>query len=131
MGDYFTFIMEGSRDPITQRLQSNLLLPRSLFLPKNSNIQLVWPDIKNAIARAKRFKPPLRDYLLELALNNMEGAVAIGSEGGAVNREFNTTRGPVSMGEVEGQPATWVDEHFYGKEKLKNNPKAEGMGLDI
>lgn len=131
MGDFFDFVIESSRDPITQRLNQALLLPRGFIVPKNGNIQTVWPDLKDAISRAKRFKPPFREYVLELAINNMEGVAAIASEGGAFVREFNTVRGNVPIGQVEGQPATWVDEYVYGKEKFKHNPKDPGMGLDI
>lgn len=108
-----------------------MLLPRGFIVPKNSNIQLVWPDIKYALARAKRFKPPFREYAIELALNDLEGVAAIGSEQGAFIREFNTTRGHINPGQVEGQPATWFDEYVYGKDRMKNNPKDPGMGLEI
>src|SRR3990167_11235350 len=131
MGDFFEFVIESSRDPITQRLNQSLLLPRGFIVPKNSNIQLVWPDIKNSLARAKRFKPPFRDFAIELAINDLEGVAAIASEGGAFIREFNTVRGHIPTGQVEGQPATWFDEYVYGKEKFKNNPKDPGMGLNI
>lgn len=131
MGDVFEFAIESSRDPITQRLNQSLLLPRGFIVPKNSNIQLVWPDIKNSIARAKRFKPPFRDFAIEIALNDLEGIAAIASEGGAFIREFNTMRGHIPTGQVEGQPATWFDEYVYGKDKLKNNPKQEGLGLEM
>jgi len=131
MGDVFEFAIESSRDPITQRLNQSLLLPRGFIVPKNSNIQLVWPDIKNSIARAKRFKPPFRDFAIELALNDLEGIAAIASEGGAFIREFNTMRGHIPVGQVEGQPATWFDEYVYGKDKLKNNPKDPSMGIEF
>lgn len=131
MGDVFEFAIESSRDPITQKLNQSLLLPRGFIVPKNSNIQLVWPDIKNSIARAKRFKPPFRDFAIELALNDLEGVAAIASEQGAFIREFNTVRGHIPAGQVEGQPATWFDEYVYGKEKLKNNPKDSSMGIDL
>ena len=131
MGDFFEFAIESSRDPITQRLNQSLLLPRSFIVPKNSNIQLVWPDIKDSIARAKRFKAPFRDLALELAINNLEGVGAIASEGGAFIREFNTIRGSIPTGQVEGQPATWCDEYVYGKDKLKNNPKKAGLGIEM
>lgn len=131
MGDFFDFTIESSRDPITQRLNQSMLMPRGFIVPKNSNIQTVWPDLKDCISRAKRFKPPFREYALELAINNLEGVAAIASEGGAFVREFNTVRGHIPTGQVEGQPATWFDEYVYGKEKLKNNPKDNSMGIDL
>lgn len=124
--EMFQWSLEGSRDPVTQKLNNKLILPRSFMLPKNSNIQLVYPDVMNSIARAKRFKPPLREYLLELAENHLAGILSISSEQGAFLREFNTTRGAASMGQVVGQPVTWWDEYVLGKEKTKNNPKAAG-----
>lgn len=108
-----------------------MLMPRGFIVPKNSNIQTVWPDLKDCISRAKRFKPPFREYAVELAINNLEGVAAIASEGGAFVREFNTVRGHIPTGQVEGQPATWFDEYVYGKEKLKNNPKDPSMGIDL
>lgn len=130
-GEFFEFTLEGSRDPVSQRLNSRLLLPRSAIVPKNSNIQMVWPDIMDSISRAKRFKPPFREYAIEMAMNDLEGVLSISSEGGAFIREFNTQRGAVPVGSVQGQPATWFDEYVYGKEKLKNNPKQAGLGLDF
>lgn len=131
MGDFFDYVIESARDPLTQRLNQSMLLPRSFIIPKNGNIQTVWPDLKDCISRAKRFKPPFREYAMELAINNLEGVAAISSEGGAFVKEFNTTRGTVSPGQVEGQPATWFDEYVYGKDKMKNNPKDDSMGLEI
>lgn len=131
MGDTFDFAVESARDPITQKLNNAMLLPKSFIVPKNGNIQTVWPDLKDALSRAKRFKMPFRDYAIELAFNNLEGVAAIGSEGGAFLRELNTIRTSIPVGQVEGQPATWFDEYVHGKEKLKHNPKVEGMGMDF
>lgn len=131
VGELFELTLEGARDPISGRMNQRLILPRTAMVPKNSNIQLVWPDVMNSISRAKRFKPPFRDYAIELAMNHLEGILAIASEQGAFVREFNTVRSSAPMGQNVGQPATWFDEYVYGKEKMKNNPKAKGLGMDF
>ena len=130
-GELFEWALEGARDPVSGRLNQRLILPRTAMVPKNSNIQLVWPDIMDAIARAKRFKPPFRNYAIEMAMNDLEGVLSISSEQGAFVREFSTMRAAAPMGQVTGQPATWFDEYVYGKQKLKNNPKQGGLGMDF
>ena len=130
-GELFELTLEGARDPVSGRMNQSFILPRTLIVPKNSNIQLVYPDVKDSIARAKRFKPPFREYAIEMAFNDLEGIISIASEQGAFVREFNTVRSSVPIGGVQGQPATWFDEYVYGKQKLKNNPKQAGLGLDF
>lgn len=123
-GELFELSLEGSRNPTTGEMDQGLILPRTFIVPKNSNIQLVYPDVLNSIARAKRFKPPLREMLLELATNHLKGILAISSEQGAYIREFNTVRSSVPVGTVTGPPVTWWDEYVLGKDKTKNNPKS-------
>ena len=123
-GELFELSLEGARDPVSGRMDQGLILPRTFIVPKNSNIQLVYPDVLNSIARAKRFKPPLRQMLLELAENHLKGILAVSSEQGAFIREFNTVRSSVPIGQVTGQPVTWWDEYVLGKDKTKNNPKS-------
>jgi len=125
-GELFELSLEGSRNPISGRMDQSLLLPRTFIVPKNSNIQLVYPDVLNSIARAKRFKPPFRELALDLAENHLRGILAVSSEQGAFIREFNTMRSSVPVGQVTGQPVTWWDEYVLGKDATKNNPKAQG-----
>lgn len=127
--DLFELTLEGARDPLSQRLDQHLILPRTLIVPKNSNIQIVYSDIVHALERAKRFKPPLREYLIEICLADLQGMIAISSEGGAFIREFNTIRQSVPMGQVTGQAATWFDSYVYGKDRMKNNPKTADLGI--
>lgn len=134
--DQFELTLEGSRDPVTGKLQNKFILPRTLIVPKNSNIQTVYDDVIHSIERAKRFKPPFREYAIAMAEADLQGMIAISSEQGAFVREFNTVRSSIPMGQVQGQPATWFDDYVYGKEKMKNNPKVKGdsglgLGLDL
>lgn len=131
--DLFELAIEGARDPHTQRLNQRFILPRTLIAPKDSGIQMVYADIMQTIERARRFKPPFREYALEIAEKDLEGLIAISSEQGAFVREFNTIRSSVPVGQNQGPPATWFDEYVYGKDKFKNNPKVKddsalGMG---
>jgi hypothetical protein len=127
--DLFELTLEGARHPVTGKIDSHLILPRTLIVPKNSNIQVVYSDIIHSLERAKRFKPPFREYAIRMALADLEGMISISSEQGAFIREFNTVRSSVPVGQVQGQPATWFDEYVYGKQKLKNNPKTEDLGI--
>lgn len=129
--DLFEITIEGARDPLTQKLNQRLLLPRTLIAPKNSNIQMVYSDIMHSLERAKRFKPPFREMAIEMVYSDLEGMISISSEQGAFVREFNTVRSSVPVGQVQGQPATWFDEYVYGKDKLKNNPKTNQMGIEL
>jgi hypothetical protein len=130
--DLFELSIEGARDPLTQKLNQALILPRTLIVPKNSNIQIVYSDIMHNLEMAKRFKPPFRDMAISMVISDLTGVIAISSENGAFIREFNTIRSSVPMGQVQGQPASWFDEYVYGKEKFKNNPKSNSdMGLTM
>ena len=129
--DLLEITLEGARDPITGKLNQLLILPRTLIVPKNSGIQVVYADIIHALERAKRFKPPFRELAINIALADLQGMIAISSELGAYIKEFNTVRSSVPIGQVTGQAATWVDEWFYGKDKFKNNPKQGGMGIEL
>jgi hypothetical protein len=134
--ELFELTLEGSRDQISGRLNNKYILPRTLIVPKNSNIQIVYDDVVHSIERAKRFKPPFREYAIAMAEADLQGMIAISSEQGAFVREFNTIRSSVPVGQVQGQPATWFDDYVYGKEKMKNNPKVKGdsglgLGLDL
>lgn len=127
--DLFELSIEGARDPNSQRLNQRFILPRTLIVPKNSGIQNVYSDIMQAIERARRFKPPFREFAIAMAEKYLEGMIAISSEQGAYVREFNTVRSSVPVGQVQGAPATWMDEYVYGKDKFKNNPKAKDDGF--
>lgn len=127
--DLFELSIEGARDPQSQRLNQRFILPRTLIVPKNSGIQNVYSDIMQAIERARRFKPPFREFAIAMAEKYLEGMIAISSEQGAYVREFNTIRSSVPVGQVQGPPATWMDEYVYGKDKFKNNPKAKDDGF--
>ena len=127
--DLFELTLEGARDPLTQKLDQHLILPMTLIVPKNSNIQIVYSDIIHSLERAKRFKPPFREYAVNMCLADLQGMISISSESGAFIREFNTIRQSVPVGAVTGQPATWFDQYIYGKEKLKNNPKTDNLGI--
>lgn len=116
-------------DPVTKQLNSRLVLPRGLIVPKNSGIQNVWADMMHTLGRARRFKPPLREYAIDMAMADVEGCASISSENGAMIREFNTSRMANPMGTNIGQPKTEMDEFLYGKEYLKNNPKEKGSWL--
>jgi len=127
--DLFELTLEGARDPVTQKLNQKLVLPRTLIVPKNSNIQIVYTDITHAIERAKRFKPPFRQHAIEMALADLQGMISISSESGAFIREFNTIRSSVPIGTNTGQQATWFDDYVYGKDKMKNNPHTNDLGI--
>lgn len=127
--DLFELTLEGARDPISQRMDQHLILPRTLIVPKNSNIQIVYSDIVHSLERAKRFKPPFREYAIEMCLADLQGMISISSEGGAFIREFNTIRQSVPIGTNTGQTATWFDNYVYGKEKMKNNPQTQDLGI--
>ncbi|NIN03683.1 MAG: hypothetical protein GTO44_10010 [Hydrotalea flava] len=127
--DLFELTLEGARDPITQKLNQALVLPRTLIVPKNSNIQIVYADVMHSIERAKRFKPPFREYAIQMAYADLQGMISISSEMGAFIREFNTVRSSVPIGQVQGQPATWFDDYVYGKDKMKNNPHTKDLGI--
>jgi hypothetical protein len=127
--DLFELSIEGARDPHTQRLNQRFILPRTFIVPKNSGIQNVYTDIMNAIERGRRFKPPFREYAIAMTEKLLEGLISISSEQGAFVREFNTIRSSIPVGQNQGPPATWFDEYVYGKDKFKNNPKAQGGGV--
>lgn len=129
--DLFELAIEGARDPHTQRLNQKLILPRTLIAPKDSGIQMVYSDIMHSIERARRFKPPFREYAIEIAEKDLEGLISISSEQGAFVREFNTVRTSVPVGGNTGPPATWFDEYVYGKDKFKNNPKDKGDAFGL
>jgi hypothetical protein len=127
--DLFEWLIEGSMDPVTKQLNSRLVLPRGLIVPKNSGIQNVWANMMHTLGRARRFKPPFREYAIDMAMADVEGCASISSENGAMIREFNTSRMAQPLGTNIGQPKTEMDEFLYGKEYLKNNPKEKGSWL--
>ncbi len=90
---------------------------------------MVYADVMHSLERAKRFKPPFRQQAIEMALPDLQGMIAISSEGGAFIREFNTIRSSVPVGQVQGQQATWFDDYVYGKDKMKNNPHTNDLGI--
>lgn len=103
-----------------------------MAMPKNSGIQILYPDLLNSYLLAKTLRPPLRELVMQMALNDIYGAKAISSEGGFMVREMNTNRqGSISMGINSGQPQNWADEVVYGKDYVKNNPKDKGNPLQI
>ena len=132
----YSLTIEGSRDPLTELVNYGLILPRTLIVPKNSGIQIVWSNLEHALARAERFKEPFRSQAIKAVMADFKGVISLSSELGAYLREFTTTRGAVPIGQNVGQEATWVDEYFHeqllGKKgMLKNNPRKEGLGLDL
>lgn len=132
----YALTIEGSRDPLTDEIQYDLILPRTFMVRRDSGIQTVYTNIRQALARARRFKPPLREYFIELVMAYLGGLIALSSEQGAYAREFSTTRQHVPIGVNEGQEVTDLDmiayEGYLGqKGKFKNNPKKAGFGLEI
>lgn len=129
-------MIEGSRNPITDEVDYTLILPRTLIVPKDSGIQEVYSNLSHALARAQRFKEPFRSQAIKMVMADFKGLIAIGSERGAMIREFNANGGSIPIGSNEGPPATWLDRYFHenlkgDKGKLKNNPEAQGLGLDM
>lgn len=127
--DLFELTLEGARDPISQRMDQHLILPRTMIVPKNSDVQTVYSNVVHSLERAKRFKPPFREYAIQMCLADLQGMISISSEGGAFIREFNTIRQSVPIGTNQGQTATWFDNYVYGKEKMKNNPQTNDLGI--
>lgn len=131
----YSIIIEGSRDPLTENVNYRFILPRTLIVPKNSGIQVVYSNLSHSLARAQRFKEPFRTEAIKAVMADYEGLISISSEGGANLREFNTTRGPVGVGSNEGPGVTFLDEYVDSaisgqKGRLKNNPKKKGLGIE-
>lgn len=97
--------LEGSRNPITDRVDYTLILPRTLIVPKDSGIQEVYSNLEHALRRAQNFKEPFRSQAIKMVLADFKGLISIGSERGAYIREFNSNGNPIAIGSNEGQPA--------------------------
>ena len=103
-----------------------------MALPKNSGIQILYPELLNTYLLAKTLRPPLRELVMQMALNDILGCKSISSEGGFMVREMNTNRNAsVGMGVNTGQQYDWADEVVMGKKFVQNNPKSDKNPLQI
>ena len=132
----YALTIEGSRDPLTDEVDYELLTPRTLMVRRDSGIQTVYAQIRQAMARARRFRPPFREYMIEFVKAYLGGLIALSSEQGAFAREFSTSRASVPIGVNEGQPVSDLDviayEGYLGqKGKFRNNPKEKGFGINF
>ena len=120
---FFEASMEAARDPVTGKIDYELLAAKLWIVPKNSGVQTVSADISHAEAVAKRLKPPFRKLALEMVRADKIGLTSISSEGGAYAHEFNTVRSSsVNVGTNVGPAVDDWDRYLYGKEYTKNNP---------
>lgn len=134
--DLFSFTLESSRNPITDAIDPDLLFVKSLIVPGNSGIQIIWSKIKHAMNRAKRFKEPFRSYAIDMVMAYIEGVASISSEHGSYVKEFATIRSKFPIGDNQGQPYNWMDQWYHedfkgDKGALKNNKFEAGTGLDL
>lgn len=114
----------AATDPITGKVDYELLAAKLWIVPRNSGVQTVSADISHTHTVAKRFKPPFRSLALEMARADKIGITSISSENGAYAREFNTTRSAsVNVGTNVGPQVDDWDRMLYGKEYVKNNPE--------
>ena len=121
---FFEATIEAATDPITRKIDPDLLAAKLLIVPRNSGIQNVNANISHCESIAKRFKPPFRKFAVEMARADKIGMTSISSEMGAYAHEFNTVRSSsVNIGTNTGPPVGPWDEYLYGKEYTKNNPK--------
>jgi hypothetical protein len=133
----YSFTIEGSRHPLTENVDYSLILPRTLIVPKNSNIQVVYSNLEHSLARAQRFKEPFRTEAIKAVMADFKGLISISSEGGAFIHEFNTTRGgSINPGVNVGPEVTWLDEYLHEQVRgntgaMKHNPKKAGLGIEI
>lgn len=123
----FEIVMESSAWKPGGKVDNMMALARSMFVPKNSGIQNVFPDLMRALHRARMLRPPYRTYAIQKAQELIYGIASISSENGVMVRELNTSRMQRQAGldTNTGQMATDLDEYLYGKEYLKNNPKSK------
>lgn len=127
---FFEATIEAATDPITGKVDNDLLASKLLIVPKNSGIQVVSSDITHAESIAKRFKFPFRKFAMEMARADKIGMTSISSEQGAYAHEFNTVRSSsVSVGTNTGPQVDDWDAYLYGKDYIKNNPKKKNQGL--
>lgn len=126
---FFEATLQACTDPLTGRIDNELLEARLIIVPRNSGVQNVTADIQHAMARARRFPPPFRNYAMAMARADKIGMVSISSEQGAYAREFNTTRSAsINVGTNTGPQVSDWDEMLYGKNYVKNNPKEKKKG---
>ena len=83
---FFEATLEACTDPVTGKIDPDLLAARLMIVPRNSGVQNVSADINHTKARARRFKPPFRGHALEMAKADNVGMVSISSEQGAYAR---------------------------------------------
>lgn len=127
---FFEATIEAATDPITGKVDNDLLASKLLIVPRNSGIQVVSSDITHAESIAKRFKFPFRKFAMEMARADKIGMTSISSEQGAYAHEFNTVRSSsVSVGTNVGPQVDDWDAYLYGKDYIKNNPKKKNQGL--
>lgn len=127
---FFEATIEAATDPITGKIDNDLLASKLLIVPRNSGIQVVSADITHAESIAKRFKFPFRKFAMDMARADKIGMTSISSEQGAYAHEFNTVRSSaVSVGTNVGPQVDDWDAYLYGKEYIKNNPKKKNQGL--
>lgn len=127
---FFEATIEAATDPITGKVDNDLLASKLLIVPRNSGVQVVSSEISHAESIAKRFKFPFRKFAMDMARSDKIGMTSISSEMGAYAHEFNTVRSSsVSVGTNTGPQVDDWDAYLYGKEYIKNNPKKKNQGL--
>lgn len=130
--DLFEIIMESSAWEAGGKVDNMMALAKSMFVPKNSGVQNVFPDLMRALHRARMLRPPYRTYAIQKAKELIYGIAAISSENGMMVRELNTQRMSRTMMDTNvGQAATAFDEYLYGKDYLKNNPRSKDPDIMI
>lgn len=132
----YAFTIESSRHPVYDNIDPSLLEPLGLIVQKNTGVQIVYSGIEYSLARAKRFKPPFREYAIEMVMSDKKGMRSISSEGGAYLKEFGTTRSSMPVGSLTGPPVTEADVYLHEqlmgeKGKFRGNPRKKGWGVDI
>lgn len=132
----YAFTIESARHPVYDNIDPSLLEPLGLIVQKNTGVQIVYSSIEYSLARAKRFKPPFREYAIEMVMSDKKGMRSISSEGGAYIREFGTTRSSIPIGSIVGPAVSesdvYLHEQILGeKGKFRGNPKKKGWGIDL
>lgn len=129
----FEIFMEGSAWKPGGKVDNMMALARSMFVPKNSGIQNVFPLLTRSLHNARMLRPPYRTYAIQKAQENIYGVASISSENGVMIRELNTSRLQRQGGldPNTGQDATYLDEYLYGKEYLKNNKKTNAPIMEF
>ena len=102
--------------------EPRMLLMRSIIIPRNSGVQVIVPELYDAMLEAENMEPRFRPFAVCKIENRELGMCSLSSEGGDMLKLSQTQRTVHQLEQInKGPPASKMDRWMY-KDALKNNP---------